>query len=55
MIGTGCELLCKADADMEPDACIQIIIHEDGDAFGATYKLIWKNGNMEDVVDFNIR
>ena len=40
MIGTGCELFCKSDADMEPDACIQIIIHEDGDAFGATYKLI---------------
>jgi len=54
-IGNGCELLCKAAADVEPDACIQITIHEDGDAFGATYKLIRNNGNMEDAVDFDIR
>ena len=54
MIGNGCELLCKADVDVEPDACIQITINEDGDAYGATYKLIRNNGNMEDVVDFDI-
>ena len=49
-----CELLSKADADLEPNACIQMTIHEDGDAFGATYKVIQNNGNMEDVVDFDI-
>ena len=54
-IGNGCELLCKAAADVEPDACIQITIHKDGDAFGATYKLIRNSGNMEDIVDFDIR
>ena len=54
-IANGCELLCKAPADVEPDACIQITIHEDGDAFGATYKLIRNSCNMEDAVDFDIR
>jgi len=47
--------LCKADAFVEADACIEITINEDGDAFGATFKLIRNNGNMEDVVDFHIR
>ena len=54
MIANGCELLCKSAADVEPDACIQITIHKDGDAFGATYKLIRNSGNMEDAVDFDI-
>ena len=55
MIANGCELLCKADAFVEADACIEITINKDGDAFGATFKLIRNNGNMEDVVDFHIR
>lgn len=54
MIGNGCELLCKADAVVEADACIEISINEDDDVFRATFKMIRNNGNMEDV-DFHIR
>ena len=56
LVGSHCELLCRAKADefIAPDACIEITIGDKVSFEDAAFRLIRNNGDMETPLDFPI-